>query len=66
MVPGTVREGRYKKSYYRASWATAHYRVHEMFASGLRSVNKSSDSHMLREGEKFIAVNVFYIHDLNE
>lgn len=66
MVLGTAREGRYKKSYFWASWATAHCWFHELFASGLRSVNKSSDSHMLRGGEKFIAVNVFYIHDINE
>lgn len=66
MVPRTVKEGSYKKSYCQASWATAHCWFHEMFAGGLRSVNKSSDSHMLREGGKFIAVNVFYIHYLNE
>lgn len=37
-----------------------------MFASGLRSVNKSCDSHMLREGEKIIVVNVYYMHGLKE
>ena len=37
-----------------------------MFASGLRSVNKSYDSHMLRERKKIIVVKVYYIHGLKE